>query len=70
MRQAAGDKETEDGIYIREYSGGISIVNASGKHSFEVSLPQGRSYTDLDRKSVRSPLTVPPRTGLILLKSG
>lgn len=70
MRQVAGDRDTENGVYLREHSGGVSIVNASQKNSFTVALPDGSSYMDLYGKSAGTTVTVPPVTGLVLLRKG
>ena len=70
MRQVAGDRDTENGVYLREHSGGVSIVNASTKDSFKVALPGGDSYTDLDGNSVGTTVAMRPVSGLVLLRKG
>ena len=53
---------------MREYTGGVSLVNASETTTFSATLPPG-SYKDLYNGGVGSPVTLPPTTGLVLLKT-
>ena len=68
MSQVAGTTGTENGLFMREYTGGVSIVNASSSTSYVATLPAG-TYKDLYNNSVSSPLTMPFTTGNVLLKS-
>ena len=63
-----GVQGTEEGVFIREHSGGVSLVNASRTVAYTVALPNG-TYKDLYNNSVSSPLTVQPLNGVVLLKT-
>ncbi len=53
------------GVYFREFSGGLSIVNPN-RSAFRVTLPQS-SYTSIDGGTVTSPITITPESGMVLL---
>ena len=68
MSQVAGTTGSENGLFMREYTGGVSLVNASETTTFSATLPPG-SYKDLYNGGVGSPVTLPPTTGLVLMKT-
>ena len=68
MQQVAGDPGTENGVYLRRHSGGLSIVNASTNRSFTIPLPAG-SYVDLYGYHVGHQVTMRPDSGLVLLRA-
>jgi hypothetical protein len=53
-------------VYLRKYTGALAIVNVSPDTSYRVTLPKP-SYTSIEGGIVRSPLTVEPDTGYVLL---
>ncbi len=55
-------------VYLRVFSGGLSIVNVSPKTTYVVKLPQS-SYTNIEGGTVLSPLTIQPNSGFVLLSS-
>jgi hypothetical protein len=67
MFQAAGSGE--NGVWMREHTGGVSLVNGSVTSSFTVALPAGSSYRDVYGNSVGSSVNMAPDTGLILLRN-
>jgi hypothetical protein len=69
MVQVAGAPGTENGLFIREHSGGVSLVNASRTTAYAVALPPG-VYRDLYGNSVDSFLTVGPANAAVLVKTG
>jgi hypothetical protein len=69
MSQVAGVDATEDGLFMREHSGGVSLVNASRTAAYVATLPGG-FYTDLYGEPANSPLTVQPLEGVVLLRTG
>jgi len=69
MAQVAGIFHTEEGMFMREHSGGVSIVNTSRTNSYTVNLPSGSSYRDLYGSIVASTVTLQPATGQVLLKT-
>lgn len=56
-------------VYVRRFSGGLAIVNASGS-SYSYTLPSGHVYNDIEGRSVSSPLSVGSTDGYMLLTSG
>jgi hypothetical protein len=69
MRQVAGVSGTEDGLFIREHTGGVSIVNPSRANWYATVLPAGNSYQDLYGATVTSPTILLPSSGVVLLKT-
>ncbi len=55
-------------VYFRKYSGGFAVVNVSAKKTYVVSLPKS-AYSNIEGGYVRSPLTIVPNTGYVLLTS-
>jgi len=55
-------------IYFRKYTGAFAIVNVSPTETYRVTLPKP-SYKNIEGGTVRSPLTVAPNTGYVLLTS-
>lgn len=53
------------GVYWRDYTHGMSIVNPSSTATYTVKLPG--QYTDLNGNSVGQTITLPPRSGAVLL---
>jgi hypothetical protein len=53
-------------VYLRKYTGALAIINVSPDTSYRVTLPKP-SYTSIEGGIVRSPLTVEPDTGYVLL---
>ncbi|HLJ84248.1 MAG TPA: hypothetical protein VKT51_08780 [Candidatus Eremiobacteraceae bacterium] len=56
-------------VYLRVYSGGLSIVNVDQHKQFQVKLPKPQ-YTNIEGGTVRSPVTIGPNSGLVLLSPG
>ncbi len=65
----SGSMYQMQGIYARNYSGGLSLVNPSAAISYTVSLPSGHHYVDLYGMAVSGTITMPPHSGLVLLTS-
>jgi len=57
---------THSGVYYRKYSGAFVVVNATGRQSYTVTLPK-IAYTTIDGSPVRSPLTIGPDWGQVLM---
>ena len=57
------------GIYARNYSHGLSIVNPSATVSYTVILGPGDQYRDLYGTPVSGTITMPPHSGMVLLTS-
>lgn len=55
------------GVYLRRFTGGVSVVNTSATTSFTVTLPQS-SYTSIDGGAVQSPVLIAPSSGMVLLQ--
>ena len=53
-------------VYFRKYSGALAVVNVSAKKTYVVSLPKS-SYSSIEGGKVKSPLTITPYTGYVLL---
>lgn len=53
------------GVYWRDYTHGLSLVNPSSRQMYSVKLP-GR-YTDLYGNTVGQMITLPPHSGVVLL---
>lgn len=56
-------------VYWRNYSRGISIANPNATQSYTVSLNSAHSYVSLYGFAVGPQVTLPPRTGMVLLFS-
>lgn len=56
-------------VYLRVYGGGLAIVNVDQKSAFSVKLPK-QEYTNIEGGTVRSPVTIGPNSGLVLLSPG
>ncbi len=54
-------------LYLRDFSEGESIVNPDPRHTYTVTLPTGRRYSDLQGHPVSSTVTLGPLSGLVLL---
>ena len=69
MTQVAGVNGTENGMYMREYTGGLSVVNASLTTAYSAPLPSG-SYKDLYNNTIiGSSVNLQPSQGRVLLKT-
>lgn len=55
------------GVYMRDYSEGKTLVNPSSFQTYTVPLPHG-IYTDMYENPLDSLVTLPPHSGLVLLK--
>jgi len=55
------------GVYMRDYSHGLSIVNPSESGSYTVTLNQWQQYRDLYGTPVSGTIMMPPHSGLVLL---
>jgi hypothetical protein len=56
-------------VYLRVFSGGLAIVNVDQHKQFLVKLPK-QQYTNIEGGTVRSPVTIGPNTGFVLLSPG
>ncbi len=63
---ATNDFYASQGVYMRDYTNGLTIVNPSSGATFSVNLPSGR-YKDLYGHVVTTPLNLAPHTGAVLL---
>jgi hypothetical protein len=54
-------------IYVRSYSHGLSIVNASSTNTYTLTLSAAHHYIDLYGNAVARTLTMPPHSGMVLL---
>lgn len=54
-------------VYLRDFSQGESLVNPDGQQSYQVRLPAGRLYSNLEGQMQGSVVTLPPMSGLVLL---
>jgi len=54
------------GVYMRDYTNGLAVVNPSAEATFSVSLPSGR-YKDLYGHVMTTPLSLAPHNGAVLL---
>jgi hypothetical protein len=52
----------------REYAHGLAVVNPSKTRSATLDLGMS-PYTDLQGKTVRGTISIPPATGMVLLKA-
>jgi hypothetical protein len=55
------------GVYWRDYSNGVSIVNPASKATFTVNLNAAYHYVDLYGNPVGPTVTMPPHSGLVPL---
>lgn len=55
------------GVYWRDYSNGVSIVNSASRGTFTVNLNAAYQYVDLYGNPVGPTVTMPPHSGLALL---
>ena len=62
-----GSMFASQGVYWRNYSNGLSIVNPSSKSTYQVKLGSSYAYVDLYGHSVSSTVTLSPHSGLVLL---
>jgi hypothetical protein len=62
-----GKMYATQGVYLRRFTGGLSIVNTSTSATFTVTLPQP-SYTSIDGGAVASPAQIAPSSGMVLLQ--
>jgi hypothetical protein len=53
-------------IYLRKYTAALAIANVSPRDSYKIALPKP-TYVNIEGGIVRSPLTVAPNTGYVLL---
>jgi hypothetical protein len=56
-------------VYLRVFSGGLAIVNVDQHKQFLVKLPK-QDYTNIEGGNVRSPITIGPNSGFVLLSPG
>ncbi|HEY5096352.1 MAG TPA: hypothetical protein VII69_14665 [Candidatus Eremiobacteraceae bacterium] len=57
-----------ENIYFRKYSGGMAIVNVNDSLPYSVVLPK-KSYRDIEGRTITSPLTLQPNSGVVLMTS-
>jgi hypothetical protein len=70
MAQIGGIDGSEEGVFFREHSGGVSLVNSSRINWYVVDLSTTKSsYKDLYGNAVASLVVVRPISGLVLLKA-
>ena len=62
----SGDFFAGQGVYMRNYTGGLALVNPSSTATFTVNVLPDR-YTDLYGNVVHSPVSLGPHTGAVLL---
>lgn len=55
-------------VYMRNYSHGLTIVNSSSSHTYTIMLP-ANTYKDLYGYLVPATITMPPHTGLVLVRN-
>jgi hypothetical protein len=53
-------------IYLRKYTNALAIANVSPRDTYRITLPK-YTYTNIEGGLIRSPLTVSPNTGYVLL---
>lgn len=54
-------------VFWRDYTNGLSLVNASAKSTYTVTLKTGVQYQDLYGNLVGPTVTLPPHSGIVLL---
>jgi Hypothetical glycosyl hydrolase family 15 len=57
------------GVYWRDYTNGLSVVNPSSTSTFKVTLNSSFTYLDLYGNVVGPTVVLPPHSGLVLLTS-
>ena len=57
------------GVYLRQYSNGLTLVNPSATNSYTLTLDPGSHYKDLYGTSIGQTLTLAPESGIVLLTS-
>jgi hypothetical protein len=62
-----GAMRATQGVYMRPYSGGLSLVNSSADTSYTYTLGSGQSYTDLFGNRMGASVALPPHSGMVLL---
>lgn len=65
----SGPMYEAQGIYIRAYTHGLSLVNPSNTYSYTVTLDAGTHYKDLYGHPIAGTVTLPPHSGLVLLSN-
>jgi len=55
------------GVYWRDYSNGVSIVNPASRGTFTVNLNAAFQYVDLYGNPAGPTVTMPPHSGRVLL---
>ena len=63
-----GDSRKEGTLYMRDYQNGFVVVNPSSKESVFFAAPPGK-WTDRLGRKTSDIITLPPRSGIILLKA-
>ena len=63
-----GDSRKEGKLYVRDYQNGFIAVNPSSKESASFDTPSG-NWTDRLGRDIPGTITLPPRSGIILLKA-
>jgi len=66
--QPCGAMTTSQGVYVRDFSKGMALVNPSRLDSFTVALPPG-NFTDLGGARVAGNVFLGPLSGQVLLSS-
>ena len=56
-------------VYYRKYTGALAIVNTSATVSYTVALPKPKYTSIIDGSTVKSPLTIGPDSGAVLMTS-
>ncbi len=60
------DFYASQGVYMRDYTNGLAVINPSSRTTLSVNLPSGR-YKDLYGHVVTLPLSFTPHTGAVLI---
>ncbi len=64
-----GSMYQTQGVYARAYSNGQVLVNPSATASYTVTLPTGNHYRDLYGDAISGTVSMPPHSGLVLVRS-
>lgn len=62
-----GDMYLSHGVYVRDYSGGVSLVNASASTTSTFTLATDAAYSDLSGLAVGPTMDLGPHSGVVLL---
>ena len=62
-----GEPSNSSGVWVRNYTNGLALVNADAATNRSATLPPG-AYVDLYGAAASSPVSLAPASGLVLLK--